>query len=289
MKRILLVMTAAASLAALSGTATAAKPTAGATLTIAAKPVHVTFGGATTITGALSTKQTGVPLVLEANPFPFSGKWTAVGTPVNTTTDGAYSFTTVPLISTHYRVTTQDKPAVTSPEAAVGVKWRVGLGVSDLTPKKGTRVRFSGTVKPANTGAIVYIQKRTATGWKNVKQTTLVATATPAASRYSVRLRIRSNGRYRAVVLAANGYETGISRVRRLVVHSPHAPRADGCMPSARAGRPAGEHADWPTGKPRYVLARRPARRSDGLPRGGRSQRRTRFREVRGACARRTG
>ena len=218
MKRIVLLAAAAASLTAFSGPAMAAKPTSGATLTIAVNPALLTFGHYTTITGALSSKQTGVPLVLEANPYPYTGKWTQVGNPVNTTTDGAYTFTALPTMNTKYRVSTQDKPAVTSAEAAVGVRWKVGLGVSDLTPRRGARVRFHGTVRPAHPNGVVYIQRKSSTGWKNVKQTTMT-TGTATSSTYSVRLRVRHTGRYRAVVLGDLAHETGISRVRRLVVH----------------------------------------------------------------------
>ena len=68
MKRTVLLVAAAASLAAFSGNATAAKPAAGATLSIAVSPTLVTFGTYTNVTGAISSKQTAVPLVLEANP-----------------------------------------------------------------------------------------------------------------------------------------------------------------------------------------------------------------------------
>jgi hypothetical protein len=217
MKRTVLLVAAAASLAGFSGTATAAKPAVGATLSIAVSPTLVTFGTYTNVTGAISSKQTAVPLVLEANPYPFTGKWTQVGT-ASTTTDGAYSFTTLPTMTTHYRVATQDKPPVRSPEAGVQVRWKVGLGVSDLTPRKGARVRFHGSVRPAYPNGVVLIQRKTAAGWKTVKQTTM-RTGTATASNYSVRLRIRHNGRYRAVVMGNGEHETGISRVRRLVVH----------------------------------------------------------------------
>lgn len=217
MKRTLLLVAAAASLAGMGGTATAAKPGAGATLTAVASPTIVTFGTYTNITGAISTKQTGVPLALEARLWPFNGKWTQAGT-ATTTTDGAYTFNTLPTILTHYRVVTTSKPVTRSPDAEVKVRWKVGLGVSDLTPKKGQRVRFHGTVKPAHPNGVVFIQRKTTAGWKTVKQTTMT-TGTASASNYSVRLRIRNTGRYRAVVMGVNGYETGISRVRRLVVH----------------------------------------------------------------------
>lgn len=217
MKKLSLAAIAAVSLAGAAVPSFAAKPVKGATLTIAVSPTPVRYGTYTGISGQLSSKQAGVPLILQAQPYPFTGAWSDVAT-ADTLADGNYTFSQLPSENTHYRVTTKDKPAVTSPEAGVLVRWDVGLGVSDTTPRKGARVRFHGAVRPPLPNGTVAIQKRTATGWKTVK-TTVMRTGTPSASTYSTRLRIRRNGRYRAVVLGNGSHETGISRVRRLVVH----------------------------------------------------------------------
>lgn len=217
MTRILLAAAAATTFAFGGGSALAAKPpTNNATLTIAVAPALVTYGQFTNVSGVLSTKAANVPLILEAQPHPFTGKWITAGT-TNTVADGVYSFATKPLITTHYRVVTKGKPAVRSAEAGVQVRWKVGLGVGDLTPRKGQNVRFSGTVKPGYAGGSVLVQKKTSLGWKTVKQVAL--TTSPLGSTYSVRMRIRHNGRYRSVVMGNGAYETGISRGRHLVVH----------------------------------------------------------------------
>jgi hypothetical protein len=98
------------------------------------------------------------------------------------------------------------------------VQWNVGLRVSDKTPKKGQRVRFFGAVKPAYTNGVVYLQRKTAAGWTNVKQTTMTLGNTEQTI-YSLKLRVKRTGRYRTAVLGDQAHETGISRTRRLVVH----------------------------------------------------------------------
>lgn len=219
MRRALLMTTAIALIAGSTTTTLAAKPPKSppATLTIAAASNLIPFGNYAKISGVLSTKETGVAVTLEALPFPFTGRFADAASSA-TTTDGAYSFTALPATNTHYRVVAKTKPATTSPEVTVSVKWRVGLAVGDSTPAKGQHVRFSGTVKPVHPNAVVYVQRLTASGWKTIRQTTL-KTGTATSSGYSVRVTIRSSGRYRTAVLGDGAHETGISRVRKLSVH----------------------------------------------------------------------
>ena len=84
--------------------------------------------------------------------------------------------------------------------AVIGVLVKVTLGVSTTKPKAGSLVRFSGSVLPAYNGKLVQIQRKTPTGFKTVAQAKLAA-ATPvgsvARSKFSKRLRIKSNGTYR--------------------------------------------------------------------------------------------
>jgi hypothetical protein len=216
MRSKILTLAAATILVAVPSSSWAAKPDKDATLTVAVAPAKAKFGVAATVSGAISSKQAGVALVLEYLAAPYDGKWTDTGT-TTTAADGSYGFSVTPPTSTRYRVSTVDKPAVTSPEATLLVSWRVGLKVSDSTPTKGRLVKFSGTVKPANLNAAVFIQRRTPTGWKNVKQTTL-STGTATSSSYSVRVKILNSGTYRAAVLGDAAHETGISRVRRFAV-----------------------------------------------------------------------
>ena len=210
---LLTLATGAFGLAATTGTAQ--KP-ADATLSISVAPSPITFGSNSVVSGAISTKQAGVKLLLEYQAHPYTGGFTSTGTAV-TDAAGNYTFTVSPPTSTHYRVVTEDKPKVQSPEAELLVSWRVGLSVSDRTPKKGQRVTFRGAVQPTHTGNVV-IQRKIATGFKDVKTVPLVTATAATRSTYSTKLRIKRTGRYRAVVLGDGAHETGISRLRRLVV-----------------------------------------------------------------------
>jgi hypothetical protein len=218
LRRTLLTTAAVALIAgSASSAAVAAKPKPTGTLSIVAASPLITFGNYAKLSGALSTKETGVSVTLQALAFPYTGKYTDVAT-VPTTTDGAYAFSPLAATNAKWRAVAKTKPSTTSAEVLVSVRWRVGLGVADSTPAKGQRVRFSGTVKPVHANAIVYVQRLTATGWKNVKQTTL-KTGTATSSNYVVRVTIKRSGKYRTAVLGDGAHETGVSRVRKLTVH----------------------------------------------------------------------
>lgn len=192
------------------------------TVTIAAKPLKVVYGAATTISGQVTgTGNAGVTVELEEQVAPYTAGFKQVAV---TTSDasGNYSFTRTPGVNTKYRATVKIKGKTTSPEVIVSVAPRVSLAVSDKTPSRGERVRFRGVVTPAHDGKVASLQRRTSSGWKTIKTTTLVA-HTPvngvARSKYSMRARVRRTGTYRVFVAVADtDHVDGKSRTRRLRV-----------------------------------------------------------------------
>jgi plastocyanin len=82
------------------------------------------------------------------------------------------------------------QPGGTKPDTKITLK------VSDKTPESGTRVRFYGSVKPADDGK-VKIQKR---GRRGKFKTVMAATLKDAGARstFSRRLKIKADGVYRA-------------------------------------------------------------------------------------------
>jgi hypothetical protein len=101
----------------------------------------------------------------------------------------------------------------------VRVRLKVTLKVSDATPKRGSLVRFYGTVASAHDGKIALIQKKTATGYKTVARTTLLDNGA-ATSKYSKKLKIRSSGTYRVIAQSGDSdHDNGTSRIRTLKVH----------------------------------------------------------------------
>jgi hypothetical protein len=200
-------------------------PAAQNKVTITSTPVAVTFGGASTVTGQVSGPGNGgVKVTLEQSPYPYTGGFKPTGSTTTTTATGGFSLAVTPSVSSHYVVAVKTKPAVTSPQTAVAVRVKVSLGLSTMTPRRGQRVRFSGTVSPAHNGKTAQIQKRTSTGaWKTVASATLV-TAAPvngvALSQYSKQLRTSRTATYRVQVNPADGdHATGTSSTRRVRVH----------------------------------------------------------------------
>ena len=94
----------------------------------------------------------------------------------------------------------------------------VTLKVSDATPKRGARVRFFGTVKPAQDGRLLRLQRRRRGGFRTVSKIKLTD-AGAARSKFSKRLRIFGDAVFRALLPADGGHETGTSRAKRLNVH----------------------------------------------------------------------
>ena len=185
-------------------------------ISIVAKPSPIRFGGATIVSGALpGPNNAGVTLTLQQSPYPFKG-FSKVTTAV-TSSSGGYAFAGLrPTVNTKYRV--RGPKGLNSNDVPVFVRKRVTLGVSDSTPTSGQRVRFSGKVYPPHVGMVVSIQRKTSSGYRTVARTVSTAN-TPARSAFSVKVRVKSSGRYRARVAADADHAAGTSRSRLLTVH----------------------------------------------------------------------
>jgi hypothetical protein len=194
-------------------------PPGGSAVTIAAKPSNVLFGRATAITGqVVGADAADVQVTLEGRAFGTTD-FTNVD---NGRTDAAgnYSFGVVPLANTEYQVVAKTKPDATSPIQKVRVRFAVTLALSDATPRRGARVRFSGVVRPGRDNTAVLIQRRGAKGkFRTVKTALLTPGAAAGESQYSKRLRIRRSGVYRVRVPRDAQHAVGTSKRRRIVVH----------------------------------------------------------------------
>jgi hypothetical protein len=205
--------------------ADAAKPAPkpNVSLTLTARPAAVTYGNAVTLSGQRKGRDhAGKAVGLQANPFPFKGfKTVAV---VKTDSKGAYRFVRKPRRHTRYRAVTPEPAtvydtAIRSPEVLVHVRLRVGIRLSDSTPRRGQRIRFFGSVTPKHNGRKVFIQRRRRDGrWRTVGRT-LTRNASGNRSKYSKRVRIRRTGAYRVRVRGHADHSTGTSRVRLIRVH----------------------------------------------------------------------
>lgn len=205
--------------AAVAPAAKPPKPPANA-ISLSAKPNPLSFGGYVTLSGRLTGAGNGGKTVtLQVDPYPYADTGFSDKATKTTASNGDYSFTQAPVRNNRYRVVASTSPKVTSPSVTVSVAYRVGLTVSDSTPGKGTRVRFSGSVGPTKDGATAFIQKqRSDGGFVTVARATLTA-GTETRSIYSKRLLINASGTYRVRVSGDAEHVAGTSRTRTLVVH----------------------------------------------------------------------
>ncbi len=178
-------------------------------LQILASPNPTVFGGAVTVQGTLSgTGNGGVPVVLQANPFPYTQGFATVSNPELTSATGGFSFPFLGLTeATQFRVLTSTKIPVVSPVAIEGVAVRVVAHVGRAHRHRRHHARIYGTVSPAVDGAEVAIMR--ITGGRNV----LVAGTTlhhnnATTSRFSRVVRVKRGAVYRVLVRVTNGAQT---------------------------------------------------------------------------------
>lgn len=227
MGRGLALFGAAVCACALPFAADAAKPpkpkTPKFTLTLTARPTAVTYGGTAGLSGTLKgSGHANKTVALQRNPFPFKGFKTVRTT--KTDSRGNYHFSVRPARHTKYRTVTPDPltvydTLVKSPELLEHVRLRVSIFLSDSTPFRGQRVKFSGFAAPRHNGRRVFIQRRRRDGrWLTVARS-VTGPATGNRSRYVRRVRILHSGLFRVRVRGDADHSTGTSRVRAIRVH----------------------------------------------------------------------
>jgi hypothetical protein len=216
-KTTLALSAAVAALGVVPFTADAAKPppSPSGNLTLAGAPNPVRFGSELTLSGKLSgNKNSGATVNLFADPFPYDS-FTKAGS-ATTNLNGDYQLTQKPVVNTRYQAR---KGGEQSAIVTVLVRPAVSLALSDYTPKRGQRVRFSGRVCPQHDGSGLSIQRRYSSGYRTVARTTLKDIVGSTCSSYRRTFRVNRDGRYRAVIGAHADHATGISRSRVARVH----------------------------------------------------------------------
>jgi len=196
-------------------------PPAGPSITLDAKPSIIIFSGVTTLSGRLGGPKAGsVGLRLFRDTTrPYGDSYRFAGKTATTDRNGRYSFAVKPLVNTSYRVVASTTPPVTSPARLVLVRIKVGIRVSDRTPRRGSLVRFYGSVFPAHDGRTVSIQRRTRSGSFRTVVRTRLRDAGTTKSTYSRRLRIYRDGVYRVKVAADGDHANGLSSLKSIDVH----------------------------------------------------------------------
>jgi hypothetical protein len=196
-------------------------PPGGNAITIDAVPASITYGHAAGIAGQLVGPGNGnVQVTLQSRPSAVAGAPFTDAAKDSTDAAGKYGFAVAPLVNTEYQVVAKTKPAVTSPVQKLKVRFFVSLRLSDATPRKGTRVRFSGRVRPAHNGAFALIQRRSSTGkFRTVAKALLRPSTVAGESVYSKRLLIKRGGVYRVRVNGDGQHATGTTKNHRIRVH----------------------------------------------------------------------
>jgi hypothetical protein len=189
-------------------------------LSLAANPNPVTFGGGTTLAGNLSgTGNAGQTIILRQNPFPFTAGLQPFGNPVITDQAGnfAVALLSVP-ITTQYQATVSGK-SVSSPILTVQVAVRVGTKVNHQRVRRGRKVVFTGSIRPARDGAQVAVQKLGRSGkWVTVAGT-ITRHRSSALSVYRKSVRVRRGGQYRVFVGLQDGnFTSGVGRT--ITIHT---------------------------------------------------------------------
>jgi hypothetical protein len=181
-------------------------------LLIEAEPNPVRYGRGIRVAGVLAgSGNTGVAITVQADTFPFDGKWRPVASGRSDAT-GAYVIEVSPLLAnSQFRTIAATKPQVISQTASVDVRLRVSLHVK-RRPHRGARVRFHGRVGPSQDDASVRIQRRVRGHYRTIARTRV------DGSRYSTRVRVRRSGRYRAYVSPTDGSHIAGKRTRTIRV-----------------------------------------------------------------------
>jgi hypothetical protein len=176
-------------------------------LQLAATPNPVTFNFASTLTGQLTgTGSGGRAIQLQTRPFPYTTGFANFGNPIVTLADGTFSFPLPAVPATaQYRAVVTDRPGVVSPILTLGVAVRVKTNVSTTRPRRGSLVRFSGTIRPARPGARYAIQKLNSRGGWSTIAGSITRSGGASYSGFSKRVRVRSGGSYRIFVQIVDG------------------------------------------------------------------------------------
>jgi hypothetical protein len=177
-------------------------------IAIAGVPDPVVFGSPFSVEGTLSgTGAANHEIVLQANPFPYSGGFKTIGNPEVTNSTGGFSFPFLGLTeNAQLRVVTVGKPEVSSTVVLEGVAVRVTFHARSVG-RRGF-VRLYGTVAPAEVGALVGFQLLRP-GHVSVNEGgTAITASSPTISSFSRVIRIHRRGVYRALIEVPAGAHT---------------------------------------------------------------------------------
>ncbi len=165
----------------------------------------VPYGAPVTVEGALSgSEAANREVVLQANPYPYTGGFQQVGNPLITSATGTFAFSDAGLsVDTQLRVVTVGGTVVVSPILNEEVSVLVSLH-AQATHQRGYE-RLYGNINPGEPGFPIAFQVQQHGSWTWLKAGHTAAKGN--GRHYSTVIRLRRHGRYRAV-LEARGERT---------------------------------------------------------------------------------
>jgi hypothetical protein len=175
-------------------------------VSMSATPNPIAFGGPTTLVGTLSgTGRAGRTVQLQQNPFPFTAGFADVANAVVSDAQGRFSIALLSVaLTTQFRARVTDRAGVVSPVVTVGVRAIVRSRVSRTRLRRGGRVHFSGSIRPAEPGRPLAIQKRRGGRWITVSGTVARAGGAGFAV-YGKTIRVRRGGLFRVFLGTGSG------------------------------------------------------------------------------------
>ena len=185
------------------------------TLTLSGTPTTVKLGGTVTLSGKLTGSNVdGRNIRIEQDVLPLDSFSNAGSTDTNAT--GDFTVALKPAASARYRAKVG---SVDSNTVDISVRPAVTLRLSDRTPRRGRRVRFSGQICPEHDTVAIALQRRSSAGWRTIARPVLVDVPNSSCSSYSVRRRVRRDRAFRTRFLGDVDHSAAHSRVRRVMVH----------------------------------------------------------------------
>jgi hypothetical protein len=173
-------------------------------LALISTPNPVVFGSPFLVEGTLlGTGGANHAIVVQVNPFPYTGGFKTVGNAVLTSSTGGFSWPYLGLTeNAQLRVVTVGLPVVISPIVLENVAVRATVHVRRA--KRRGYVRLYGTVTPAEPGAQVGFQLLKP-GHASINQGgTPVKAASATSSTFSGFMRLRHPGLYRVLIKVTN-------------------------------------------------------------------------------------
>jgi hypothetical protein len=108
------------------------------------------------------------------------------------------------VLTTQYRGVVAGRPGVANPAITLGVQPVVRAKASRRRVRRGGRVHFSGTLRPAEVGRPLAVQKRRGSRWVTVSGM-LVRPGRADFAVFGKTIRVRRGGDYRIYVGAGSG------------------------------------------------------------------------------------